>query len=145
MKAKDYLKEIQAINANIYADMEELEELTALATKTTSIISDERVQSSGNQQKLETYAVKIADLKDKIKQDIVMAMRQKKEARKLIRENCEPDCITLLYKRYFQKKKWEEIAVEMNYTYKWVSGRLHGKALAQLQKALDEREGEANG
>ena len=143
MKAKDYLKNIQTINAGILADMEELEELTALATKTTATFGDERVQASGNQQKLEKYAVEIADLKTKIKQDIVECMRMKKVARKLIRDNCEPDCVTLLYKRYFQKKKWEEIAVDMNYTYKWVSGGLHGKALAQLQNALD-REKVAN-
>jgi len=37
---------------------------------------------------------------------------------------------------------WERIAVDMNFTYKWVSGGLHQRALAQVQKALDERKGE---
>ena len=63
----------------------------------------------------------------------------RKEIKKLIFEACDSDCIDLLYKRYFLNKKWEEIAVEMNYTFKWVSGGLHQRALSQVQKLLDER------
>ena len=63
----------------------------------------------------------------------------KKEAMKLIDRACDADCIRLLYKRYFSYMKWEEIAVDMNYTYQWVSGGLHQRALSQVQKALDER------
>lgn len=140
MKAKEYLQQIKIMNAEINADLEELETLNALATKTTSVMGDERVQSSGSQQKLENYAVKIADLQREISRDIAECLRLKKEARKLIRESCDDNCITLLSKRYFENKKWEEIAVEMNYTYKWVSGGLHGMALAQLQKGLDKNE-----
>lgn len=142
MKAKEYLNKIRSIEAGINADIEEIESLTTLATKVTSVISDDRVQTSGDQQKIATYSVKIADLKSKIARELVELLDYKKTARKLIRESCSTDCVTLLHKRYFQYKKWEEIAVEMNYSYQWVSDGLHKKALSQMQKALDDMEKE---
>lgn len=138
MKAKEYLMEIRTMNAEITADIEELETLKALAEKTTTALGGERVQTSGNPQRMADYAIKIAELRDKIPKDLVRYLDYKKEARRIIRENCEAECITLLRKRYFQNKKWEEVALEMDYTFKWVSGGLHSKALAQLQKGLDK-------
>ena len=138
MKAKEYLNKIRTMEAGINADIEEIESLTTLATKVTSVISDDRVQTSSNQQKIETYSVKIADLKSKIARELVEFLEYKKTVKKIIRESCSTDCVTLLHKRYFQYKKWEEIAVEMNYSYQWVSDGLHKKALKQVQKELDE-------
>nr|DAI62361.1 MAG TPA: Protein of unknown function (DUF1492) [Caudoviricetes sp.] len=39
----------------------------------------------------------------------------------------------ILYKRYCQSKKWEEIAMEMNYSYRWIL-KLHGRALEEFRK-----------
>ena len=85
---------------------------------------------------------KIVELKEKINSEIDRFVNFKAEAKNLIFSVCDSDCIDLLYKRYFLNKKWEEIAVEMNYTFKWVSGGLHQRALSQVQKALDERGGD---
>lgn len=142
MKAKEYLNKIRSMEAGINADIEEIESLITLATKVTSIISDDRVQTSSDQQKIETYSVRIADLKSKMARELVELLDYKKTARKLIRESCSLDCVTLLHKRYFQYKKWEEIAVEMGYSYQWVSDKLHKKALSQIQKVLDGMEEE---
>lgn len=128
------------MEAGIDADIEEIESLTTLATKVTSVICDDRVQSDGDMQKIETYSIKIVDLKSKIARELVELLDYKKTARKLIRESCSTDCVALLHKRYFQYKKWEEIAVEMGYSYQWVSDGLHKKALLQVQKILDEME-----
>lgn len=141
MKAKNYLMQIKIMNTRINADIEELASLEALATKTTSVLGDERVQSSGSQQKMADVVAKIVELKDKINEEIDRFVDFKEEARNLMFDACDGDCIALLYKRYFADKKWEEIAVEMNYTYQWVQGGLHQRALSQMQKALDEREG----
>ena len=139
MKAKNYLMQIKNMDAKISTDLEELATLEALATKTTSVLGDERVQSSGSQQKMADAVTKIIAMKEKISGEIDRFVTFKKEARELIFGACDSDCISLLYKRYFLDKKWEEIAVEMNYTFKWVSGGLHQRALSQVQKALDER------
>jgi len=41
--------------------------------------------------------------------------------------------------RYINGKTWEEIAVEMHYTYKWVHV-LHGQALAEFENVLRMRQ-----
>ena len=131
------------MDAKINADLEELASLETLATKTTSVLGGEMVQSSGSQQKMADSVAKIVDLREQINAEIDRFIDYKQEARELI-SDCEAECITLISKRYFQFKTWESIAVDMNFTYQWVSGGLHQKALAQVQKALDERMGKSN-
>ena len=139
MKAIDYLEQIEKMDAKIETKMEELERLQTLAEKTTASLGGERVQASGNQQKLEDCVIKILKAQEEINASIDRFVDYKKEAMELIDRACDADCIRLLYKRYFSYMKWEEIAVDMNYTYQWISGGLHQRALTQVQKALDER------
>lgn len=140
MKAINYLKQIKNMDAKINSDIEELEMLQALATKTTSVMGDERVQSSGSQQKMADCVNKIVDMKEQLNKEIDSFIEYKQEVRKMM-NGLDADCITILHKKYFQFKTWEKIAVEMGYTYKWVSGGLHQKALSQFQKILNERNG----
>jgi len=139
MKAIDYLNRIKIMDAKIETKTEELERLRTLAEKTTASAGGERVQASGNQQKLEDCVIKIVQAQNEINASIDRFVDYKKEAMELIDRACDADCIRLLYKRYFSYMKWEEIAVDMNYTYQWISGGLHQRALSQVQKALDER------
>lgn len=140
MRAIDYLNRIKVMDAKIETKTEELERLKTLAEKTTASSGGERVQTSGNQQKLEDCVIKITQLKSEVNAIIEKFVGYKKEAMEIIDNSCDADCLRLLYKRYFSYMKWEEIAVDMNYTYQWVSGGLHQRALGQVQKALDERE-----
>lgn len=139
MKAIDYLERIKIMDAMIETKTEELERLRTLAEKTTASAGGERVQASGSKTKLEDCVIKIVQAQNEINASIDRFVDYKKEAMKLIDRACDADCIRLLYKRYFSYMKWEEIAVDMNYTYQWVSGGLHQRALSQVQKALDER------
>lgn len=138
MKAKAYLEQIAIMDSKITMSMEEIENLRVLAEKTTSTLGDDRVQSSGSQQKMEDCIVRICDLEAKLTKDIDAYIDYKKQARELICAVCDADCMKLLHSRYFLNKTWEKIAVEMNYSYKWVSGGLHQRALSQLQKGLDD-------
>lgn len=137
MKAITYLKQIKTMDAKINADIEELASLEALATKTTSVLGGEKVQASGSQQKMADCIVKIIDMQDKINEEVKAFIKYKQEARQIL-ISCDADCITLLHKRYFQFETWEQIAVDMCFTYQWVSGGLHQKALSQMQKGIDE-------
>lgn len=137
MKAITYLKQIKIMDAKINSDIEELASLEALATKTTAVMGGERVQASGSQQKMADCVVKIVEMKEQINKEVDAFIEYKKEARHILAQ-CDADCINLLHRRYFQFKTWEQIAVEMNFTYQWVSGGLHQKALSQVQKGIDE-------
>lgn len=137
MNAIIYLKRIKKMDMKIKVAMEELAQLEALATKTSVAMGDERIQSSGSQQKMADCVVKIADVKNEISKEVEELTRCKNEAMQIL-SNCDAECIAILHKRYFQFKTWEQIAAEMGFTYKWVSGGLHQKALAQFQKTMDE-------
>lgn len=140
MKAINYLKNIKTLDAKINTDIEELNMLRTLATKTTSVMGSERVQSSGSQQRMADTVTKIVEMQEIITKEIDDFVAFKAQAKAII-HLCEPDCITLLHKKYFLYETWENIAVEMGYTYKWVSGGLHSKALNQVQKILDQNSG----
>lgn len=45
---------------------------------------------------------------------------------------------TLLTEYYVNDKTWEEVAVQMRYSWRWVR-RLHVRALEQVQEILDNR------
>lgn len=143
MKAKIYLKKIEKMEIKLKKMDEDIERLNALATRTTSALGGDRVQTSGSKDRMADCTVKMADLRNRINKEWDMLIDYKEEAWKIL-EQCDPECIALISEKYFQFKSWEEIAVDMNYTYQWVSGGLHQKALAQVQRALDEREVENN-
>ena len=48
-----------------------------------------------------------------------------------------PEEVRLLHLRYVDGYTWERIAVEMNYTYQWVAGPLHGEALQSLDRIIN--------
>lgn len=149
MKAKEYLQGIKTLDALIDTDIEELATLQALAEKTSVATEGERVCSSGSQQRMADVVIKIVELKERIAREVDMLITRKDAARLLVQQVCDEDCIRLLSKRYFgiyDPKKgrtrymsWEQIAIDMGFTYQWVSGGLHQRALQQLQQALDER------
>ena len=138
MRAIDYLKKIGILDAQINNDIDEIAQLEALATKTTSVLGGERVQASVSQDKMADCVVRITALKARLSDEILAMLQYKNVARKVINEACDADCCSLLHKRYFLNRKWEEIAVEMGFTYQWVSGGLHQRALSQVQRLLDE-------
>ena len=139
MKAIEYLEQIEKYEAAIEVQEEELESLETLRDKITASYDGERVQTSGSPKKLENCVIRIMQLKEEYGESITNLQNYRKEALILIKLSCDADCIRLLYKRYFAHMDWGDIASDMNYTYHWVSNGLHKKALAQLQKALDER------
>ena len=138
MRAIEYLQKIETMDARINTRLDEVERLKALAAKTTSVLGGERVQTSGSQQRMADCIAKIVDNEREVKADIAKFVDYKQKALKVMDLYCDSDCITLLYNRYFQYKSWEEIAVILSYSYKWVSGGLHSKALQQFQKGLDK-------
>ena len=134
MKAINFLKQIENIDAQINIIKEKLEKLNANATGTTSEICGERVQSSGSKQKMADCVVEIVEKKEQLSK-----LEDRKTTIEQLLYECDANNMKVLYKRYFEYKTWKEIAVEMKFTEQYVSGKLHKKALAQFQKVLDDR------
>ena len=74
---------------------------------------------------------KILQIKEKIQQEIDTFSEITKNVYKAINSLNDPTLEALMLYRYIQGLTWEQIALKMNYNYRWVL-RLHNKALTQM-------------
>ena len=136
MTAKEYLNQVRNLESKMKILKEEIDTLREMVVSTGAIQQGERVLSSGTQDKMAETICKINE-KECEWNDL---MREFALARANVIINIQklnnPEYEQILYKRYCQSKKWEEIALEMNYTYQWVC-KLHGRALLELDKVLN--------
>ena len=148
MKAKEYLLQIRKIDRLVENKIAELEHWQAIATGTTTFSETvkigsemhavEKVQSSGNTYKMEDAILKCIEISNEINVEIDRLVDVKQEVIKTI-EKLKPEEYDVLHKIYVQNKDFQEIADAKKKSYSWVTTK-HGRALASLQKILDERE-----
>lgn len=134
--AKAYLRKIELFDANINNRISDLQELKSLVTKITATISTVCVSGSGNQDRLGDAVAKIVDMQDEINLKIDKYIALKKEISELLEQIQDSDQVKVLHKRYFEYKAWEQIACEMNYSYRNVC-YIHGKALQAVEALLN--------
>lgn len=135
MKAKDFLKEIARIEKLIENKKEERERWRDIALNITGNYDGERVQSSGNQQKMATAVINSVDLEREIEADILRLYRKRQEIIGVLEELPLQD-YELLYSIYVQKKSFVEVAEERGCTYSNITTN-HGTALKKVQKIID--------
>lgn len=87
--------------------------------------------SSGAPCPTENLALKHLELEDKYRETVEKLTAQMAEIERAI-EPLGPTERSLIRLHYFQGLTWEQVAVEMGYTWRHVH-RLHGKALERLQ------------
>ena len=135
MTAKEYLQQIRNIDILIRNKQDEIKELEAkVGVKAISYESDGSKPASRNILRTEELMIKLVMLKDEMNHDVDTLIDKKREVMSVIDSLDNPDEVNLLYLRYLRYMKWEQIALEMNYSYKHVHN-IHGKAL----KSIDER------
>lgn len=136
MTAKEYLNQIHNAEKGIKELQDEIHTLEALATSTTVSGQSEKVLSSGTKEKMADTVVlideKVSELQDKTQ----ALIKLRTEVMMIISKVCDMDYQQILYKRYCQSKKFEEIAVEMTYSWRWVI-KLHGRALDEIDKIIN--------
>lgn len=131
MDAKTYLMQIINIDQQINSKLEQLTRLKALATHTTSTISD-MPKSHNNNSRLESSVLKIIEMEHFIDSEIDRLVDLKAEASQQISLMKDARCRLILEARYINGETWEAIAAEMNYSVRNVQN-LHGKALQEFQ------------
>ena len=137
MTVKEFLNKIRQIDLLIDEKVEEINRLRDRLTNITASCEGERVQTSMQGDKFADTIAKIIDLETKINGDIDVLVDYKRVARELI-EKLDDDILkTILYKRYFRGYTFEQIAVEINYSWRWTC-KLHGRALLKLNKFFKE-------
>ncbi len=138
MKAKDYLSQVSVLNVKIGQKQMQYEELLQTAISTGAIRYDkEMVQTSLTGDSTSNIICKYIDLQSKINRDIDRFVDLKNKIINEIHELSNVGFIRLLYMRYIEEKRLEEIAVELNYSYQYVR-ELHGYALKAFTDAHPE-------
>ena len=134
-----YLQKVELLDNLINSKLEEIDRLRGLLTKITATVKPDVVSSGGgNQDKRGDAVAKIVDLEAEINQSIDELVDKKREVSGIIEMITDPDHAKILCKRYLLYEPWEQIACEMNFTYRHVT-RLHGEALQTVRKLLKEK------
>jgi len=139
LNTKDFLQQIELFDNHINNKLEELERLRSLTLKITSSLKQDVVSASGSQDKLGDAVAKIVDLQNEINQSIDLYVDRKREVNRVLEQIRDVDYFQVLSKRYLLYEPWEQIAMEMGYTYRHIT-RLHGEALQAVRKILNEKD-----
>ncbi len=127
---KKWLLEYRKLDQDIERDMEELQRWKSRAEKITSSVSD--MPKGGNQgDRLQLAVDRICELEERLNGKIDAAVKRRKEMEAAIATVEDRTLQLLLRYRYIDGMTWEQIAVKMNYDYRWTL-RLHGRALTRL-------------
>jgi len=138
MTTKQYLQQAFWLDNRINVEKLELERLRHMATglKSSSEISDVVVQRSRDGlSPVERVIDKIVAQEEKINRYIDDLVTLKSEIREGIERLPDDELRLVLLKRYINFMKFEEIAVDLSYTYRHVI-RLHGDALRSFDRQM---------
>ena len=142
MDAKEYMEQVRKIDRMISNKTVELEQWWQMAMSVTPPMDgQDRVQASGSQQKMADAIDRFVDIQREIDADIERLTATKQEVIRTI-EQLPVAEYDVLHKIYIQFKDLKEVAVESGNVYSWAT-TVHGRALKNLQKLLDQKEGES--
>lgn len=135
VNAKEYLSQAFQLDQRINSKLEQVSMLRDLALKTTSVLQEDKVQSTKQQSPMENALVKLMSLEEEINDDIDWLIDLKRELTAFVAEIANPSHRLLLELRYLGGSTWDEVAAIMGYDVRWVY-RLHRKALKEADEQL---------
>lgn len=136
MTTKDYLNQISRLNRMINNKLTEIAQLRELSCSISAVKNEERVLSSLDPDKIGTTYAKIDEMERNLDKMIDEYTDKKNTIIGQIDSIENEDYYNVLFSRYIEKKTFEVIATEMNFSYRNVT-RLHGRAL----KVFEEKYG----
>lgn len=134
MSAKEFLNKIRYIDMMIKCKQEQIQILRSNLKNVSSSMTDvERVQSSKNPDKFTNPISKIIELEAEFKEDIGKLIELKRKARVMIEKLDNETEKIVLYKRYFENKHFEDIAIEMGYSWRRIH-QIHSNSLKKIER-----------
>ena len=137
MTAKEYLRQYKLMTARIRNREHDLAELRE-ERESISINLDGMPHGTSLSDKTARLAAQLADAEEEIIELRSEAWSIRMEIVRTLNKIQTPEYNTLLYLRYIEGKTWEQIAVEMHYTFRHTT-RLHGDALREVDAILAHR------
>ncbi len=133
MTTKEYLSQISRLDRMIKNKLAELAQLKELTYGLSAIPCEERVRYTPNLDKLGTCYTKIEEIENNLDKMIDDYVEKKNVIISQIDSMEDEVTYGILFSRYIEKKTFEVIATEMNYSFRQIT-RLHGKALLDFEK-----------
>ena len=127
---KAILLEYRAIERRINRLIDEKAAWNAKATATTSSFSD-MPRSGGGSDKIQTTVEKIIEIEEKLDHEIDALADLRNRIEAAVERLEDGRLRDVMRYRYIDGMKWEQIAVEMHYSYMQVC-RFHGRALLEI-------------
>lgn len=134
--AKKYLQQIRLYDSRISTKLEELQHTKEMVLRITPALKKDVVSGGGGtQDQLAEAVARIVDLEAEINHDIDRYVNAKQEISATLEKLSDPDQLQVLHKRYVQYMTWEQIACDMNMSYRNVC-YIHGKGLQTVNQIL---------
>lgn len=133
MTTKDYLNQISRLNRMINNKLIELAQLKELACSISSITNEERVMATTNFDKIGTKQAKIDEMERNIDALVDEYIIKRDQIVSQIDSMEDENVYNVLFSKYIEKKTFEVIATEMNYSWRQTI-RLHGIALKKFEQ-----------
>lgn len=132
---KEYLKSYQR---SVKREQDILNEIQRLRMDKMfpSIVNDGMPHGS-SQRDLSDYIVTIDEMIEDLKQERLKRAKRQQEIEHRIRQMEDEDEQRVLRLRYIKGLKWEEVAVEMGYSWKWIH-KIHSEALKHFEIPKEE-------
>ena len=132
MDTKQYLGQISRLDRMIKNKMTELSQYKDLAYGLSAITNEERVQTTPEFDKMSGKVAKIIEIEQKIDSLIDEYVDKKNLIISQIDKIENETYYEILFARYIEKKTFEKIADEMNYSFRNTT-RIHGRALREFE------------
>lgn len=139
MNAKDELNQYRFKVKKAEEAREEYDKFMTRATKMTAAFGETTGRTNITSDKVGENAAALADLKAEWEKRWIEAERERLEIVNNINHIEEP-YRTVLMERYIHEKNFEEISIDMKYSYAWTT-HLHGDALEKYQVYMNKRDG----
>ena len=133
MTTKSYLSQIERLDRMIQNKLSEIYQLKTMSCSVTVSNDGERVQNSGDKDRMGTTVAKIVDLERETDELVDSFVEKRKRIVKQIDSIENVDYYHVLSMRYIARYTFETIAEKTNWSIRKVFS-LHGKALLEFEK-----------
>lgn len=133
MTTKQYLSQIGRYERMIDDKLTELYRLRQIASSISISVSDDKIMSSGSQDKMGDAVAKIVDLEKSVEDTITKYTETRQKIIMQIDNIPDINAYSVLFNRYVANKSFEKIADRIGYSVRQTI-RIHGIALREFEK-----------
>ena len=129
-RKKEYLNGYRDAKRRENRILEQIQQLRM--DKMFPCLQNDDMPHAHNQTDLSDYAVKLDELMQRLKEEKLEAIKQYESVYMAINRMEKENEREVLIRRYINGSKWEKIAIDMGYDYRYTL-KIHGKALNNFE------------